>query len=188
MAVMLSPRCVVTLSAAETRTDCLPPYRMNVTNAHLSAHTDLRTVLLRDGIRAAVIHLNRLTTFRFTALYRFDEHTLHNLCFYDRENPTVHSSPDIPVLASYCVFVREQKNTFATANSLHDERVRNHPKQRLVHAYCGVPLVDRMGNMFGTICHFSIEPTPTREADIELMEAMGRLIAELDIFAAKART
>lgn len=153
----------------------------------LSTHTQLRTVLLRDGIRAAVIFLNGLTAFRFTALYRFDQDTLHNLCFYDRENPTVESSPDIPVLASYCVFVRELKDKFATADSLRDERVRDHPKQRVVHAYCGVPLVDRMGNMFGTICHFNIEPTPTREADIELMEAMGQLIKEFDTFAATAR-
>lgn len=147
----------------------------------------LRTVLLRDGLRDALIFLNGLTAFRFTALYRFDDDTLHNLCFYDRDNPTVNSSPDIPVLASYCVFVRELKEKFATADSLRDERVRDHPKQRVVHAYCGVPLVDRMGNMFGTICHFNIEPTPTREADIELMEAMGQLIKEFDTFAANER-
>ena len=154
----------------------------------LSEQTQLRTVFVRDGIRAAIIFLNGLTAFRFTALYRFDDETLHNLYFYDRENPTLASSPDIPVLASYCVFVRELKDKFATADSLRDERVRDHPKKPLVHAYCGVPLVDRMGNMFGTNCHFNIEPTPTREADIELMEAMGRLIKEFDTFAATVRT
>lgn len=154
----------------------------------LPTQARLRTVLLRDGIRAAVIFLNGLTAFRFTALYRFDDDTLHNLVFYDRENPEVESSADIPVLASYCVFVRELKETFVTTDSLRDERVRGHPKQRVVHAYCGVPLVDRMGNMFGTICHFNIEPAPTREADIELMEALGQMIKEFDALAATEQT
>lgn len=138
----------------------------------------LRRTLLSGGMRAAIIFLNHQTTFRFTAVYRFDRDTLHNLCFYDRQSPHIESSPDIPVLASYCVFVRDLKQTFSMVNSHRDERVRDHPKRISVQAYCGVPLLDNNGNMFGSICHFNIEPMPIDEMDVALLEMMGGLITE----------
>ncbi|MEH2251938.1 hypothetical protein [Nostoc sp.] len=89
---------------------------------------ELKTILDRQELRAAVIFLNGLTPHRFTSLYRFDEDTLHNLCFFDRENPTQELTPDIPVMASYCVFVRSSRGTFTTPDSLQDDRVHGHPK------------------------------------------------------------
>lgn len=145
-----------------------------------TTHAQLRHVLQHHGLRAALIYLNGLTAFRFTALYRFDNDTLRNLYFYDRENPHVEISNDIPVLASYCVFVRQLQQKFATADSFNDARVVDHPKRRQVRAYCGVPLMDRHGNVFGSVCHFNIEPMPTSERDVELMEALARLLHELD--------
>lgn len=134
-----------------------------------------------DGLRAALIYLNGLTDFRFTALYRFDRDTLHNLAFYDRANPDVLTASDIPVLASYCVFVRDLQEQFATADSATDMRVGDHPKRWQVRAYCGVPLTDRNGNVFGSACHFNIEAIPTRDRDVELLEDLGRLLGELDV-------
>lgn len=142
------------------------------------ALTALRTILRYDGARAALIFLNALTAFRFSALYRFEGETLQNLCFYDREHPDIQTSPDIPVLASYCVFVRSLKQKFSTVDSLGDERTRNHVKRRQVQAYCGVPLLDSDGNMFGSICHFNLGPMSIPEEDVALLEAMGRLIKE----------
>lgn len=57
--------------------------------------------LLKKAPEPHLIFLNGLTEHWFSSLYRFDADTLKNLYFYDRENPTLESSPDVPVIASY---------------------------------------------------------------------------------------
>lgn len=146
----------------------------------------LRAVLREQDIRAALIFLNGLTEHRFTALYRFDKETLKNLYFFDRENPTQESTPDIPVMASYCVFVRSRRSLFTTPDSLQDERVRGHPKRHEVRSYCGVPLRDINGEMFGTICHFDFRSIPISDANVELMEAVAPLIKRFMPVASEA--
>lgn len=142
--------------------------------------SELRDILFQDGIRAALIFLNHLTDHRFTALYRFDRHMLKNLYFYDRENPEELSTDEIPVMASYCVFVRDLRKKFITPNAPLDERVTDHPKQQQVQSYCGVPLVNRFGEMFGTICHFNLQPMEFNNANVDLMEIMSGLLQEWD--------
>lgn len=137
---------------------------------------ELAAILDRDGTRAAVVFLNSLTEHRFTVLYRFDDETLRSVCFYDSENPGMASTPDIPVMASYCVFVRDGGDTFAVSDSQHDMRVREHPKRKKIQSYCGVPLLDEDGRMFGTICHFDFRALPISDANVALMEAMAPLI------------
>jgi len=88
------------------------------------------------------------------------------------------STPDIPVMISYCVFVRNRRSTFTIADSLQDDRVRDHPKRQEVQSYCGVPLRDVNGEMFGTICHFDFRPIPISDANVELMEAVAPLIKQ----------
>ena len=105
----------------------------------------LKSVVEKDGVRAALIFLNGLTAHRFTALYRFDDETLKNIYFYDRDYPEVESSPEIPVQASYCVFVRSTQRTFAVADASRDERVAAHPKRHELKSYCGVPLLTNKG-------------------------------------------
>lgn len=136
----------------------------------------LKTILSTQDVRAAVIFLNGLTEHRFTALYRFDNETLKNLYFFDRENPAQESTPDIPVTASYCVFVRSLNSRFSTSGARLDERVTGHPKREELQSYCGVPLRDVNGEMFGTICHFDFRPIPISDANVELMESLAPLI------------
>jgi GAF domain-containing protein len=136
----------------------------------------LRGILGGQDIRAALIFLNGLTEHRFTALYLFDKETLKNHYFFDHENPTQAATPDIPVMASYCVFVRNSGNIFTTPDSLQDDRVCGHPKRQEVRSYCGVPLCDANGKMFGTICHFDLRPIPISAANVELMEAVAPFI------------
>ncbi len=137
---------------------------------------ELRKIIERQDIRAAVIFLNGLTEHRFTALYSFNKEILHNLYFFDSENPLQETTPDIPVMASYCVFVRNQQQRFVVADSLHDSRVASHLKQKIVQSYCGVPLLDEYGNMFGSICHFDFKPLSISDENVRLLEETGRLI------------
>jgi GAF domain-containing protein len=135
----------------------------------------MRALYQRDGIRAVLVYLNSLTAHRFTALYRFDDEMLQNLYFYDREQPTFDSCPEIPVMASYCVFVRSSRKTFAISDSITDNRLGDHCKRREIRSYCGVPLLDEDGRMFGTICHFDHRPIPIGDDSVALMEAVASL-------------
>lgn len=139
----------------------------------------LKRIVKDQGIRPGLTYLNSLTVHRFSALYRFNGETLKNLFFFDRHNPSQESLPDIPVLASYCVFVRSSGTQFCVEDATKDERVASHPKRIEVQSYCGVPLLDRFGKMFGTMCHFDIAPNQAVTAeDIELMEQMGSLLED----------
>jgi hypothetical protein len=94
-------------------------------------HT-LKAVLTSGNVRAAIAYLNSLTAYRFTSLYRFDVGTLRNVTFFDRENPGTTKCEDIPVEASYCVFVRDLNATFLLQDAEHDDRVRAHPKRATI--------------------------------------------------------
>lgn len=140
------------------------------------ALAEMRVVHQRAGTRAVLQYLNSLTAHRFTALYRFDDDMLQNLYFFDRNQPDMQTCPTIPVMASYCIFVRTRRQTFVTLDSLEDERVSGHCKRFEVRSYCGVPLVDENGQMFGTICHFDVQPLPISNENVALMEAVAQLL------------
>jgi len=144
----------------------------------LEASDKLADLLARQDVRGALRYLNGLTSFRFTALYRFDNDLLRNRCFIDRLNPDVDSTEDIPIDASYCIYVRQNQGPFLLADSLRDERVRGHRKQPTVRSYCGVPLVDGQGWMYGSVCHFDFEPHPFRESDVMLLTEVAQLLVK----------
>jgi len=141
-----------------------------------AARQGLKAAYADRGVRGAVAYLNSLTTHRFTSLYRFDGADLCNITFFDRENPGLERCADIPVEASYCVFVRDSASRFAVEDASGDERVRDHPKQATVRCYCGVPLLDPAGKMFGSICHFDLVPGRIADRDVDLLEQMAGLL------------
>ena len=142
------------------------------------ALAELKRLLREQGLRPALIFLNHLTQHRFSALYQFENDCLRNLYFYDREHPHVEHTEEIPVTASYCVFLRDSGQLFHTSDALRDERVRTHPQREKLQAYCGVPIHDATGRLFGSICHFDLEPRVISDDDVDLMEAVALLLRE----------
>ena len=143
-----------------------------------AAFRELKSAYERKGVRVAIEYLNSLTPHRFTSLFRFDGDTLRKVVFFDRQNPGEDHCEDIPVTASYCIFVRDRGETFTVEESKSDERVVGHPKRDTFQCYCGVPLLDRDDRMFGSICHFDFEPAKVSKLDIELLESMARILKE----------
>lgn len=135
-----------------------------------------REILRADGVRPALTYLNRLSAHRFTAVFRFEGGTLRNLHMVDRNDPTVERCADQPVLESYCIYVRRTAETFVTEDSASDERVAGHPKQKTVQSYCGIPLFEENGTLFGTICHFDFEPRPFGDDEVLLLEDAAPLL------------
>ncbi len=141
-----------------------------------AAIAELKRTVARSGVKAGLVFLNGLTSHRFSALYRFDDRLLKNLFFFDREHPEREISEEIPVLSSYCVFVRDSRQNFTVENSLTDDRTVKHPKRLEIIAYCGVPLLDGDGKMFGTICHFDVAPRSIDLENVELMEELATVL------------
>ena len=142
------------------------------------ALAEVKTILRNEGVRPALIFLNNMTGHRFSALYEFKDDMLRNLYFYDREYPEVESTDEIPVTSSYCVFLRETGALFHTSDALRDGRVRSHPKREQIQAYCGVPVLDAQGKLFGSICHFDLHPRVISDQDVDLMEAVAVLLRD----------
>lgn len=137
-----------------------------------------RETLRSEGVRPALELLNEVSSHRFTAVFLFDGGTLRNLHLIDREDRSVERSPDVPVLDSYCLYVRDTARQFMTEHALTDARVDGHPKQKVVQSYCGYPLQDVHGELLGTICHFDYSPVPFDEGEIYLLERVAPLLAE----------
>ena len=131
----------------------------------------------RDGVRAAIAFLNSLTTHRFTALYLFDGH-VEIAAFGTARTPRHNRRRTSRFWPHIAVYVRDSSSTFATSDSLQDERVAGHPKRLQVQAYCGVPLLDDDGRVFGTICHFDLWPMAISDENVTLLEAFSQLLPQ----------
>lgn len=143
---------------------------------HRAAVARFREILGTEGVRPALHYLNGQSAHRFTAVFRFEGGTLRNLHMIDREDHTVERCADQPVLDSYCIYVRRTAEKFITGDSTRDDRVSGHPKQNVVQSYCGIPLMEEDGTLFGTICHFDFEPVPFGDDEVLLLEDVTPLL------------
>jgi len=139
---------------------------------------DFPATLQTAGVRGALIALNRASGYRFTALYRFDEPLARNLYFYDRENPHVEAGDDYPVEASYCVYVRDGGVPFVLEDAPDCPTAPGQTAHGQVKAYCGVPVLDRDGHTFGSLCHFDLTPVAADAEGVALMQVLAKLLAK----------
>ena len=167
---------VTTLFPLEAPLRDHPQWAERVLERSPDAVGELKNALATKGLRGALRFLNSLTPHRFTSVYHFDGPTLHGVTFYDRQNPEDEGCEDIPVEASYCVFVRDRAENFIMPDASNDELAKDHPKREVVKRYCGIPLLDSAGKMFGSICHFDLEPGRITDRDVELLERMADLL------------
>ena len=134
--------------------------------------------LAQDGLRVALGYLNSQTRFRYTGAYRLSPPLLCSIEIFDRENPTVALVAEVDMQTTYCSIVGAAKQGLAVDDAALDERVRTHPAREQFAAYCGVPLLGRDGEPFGTVCHFDPRPRIGTEGQLELLERVAPLIAD----------
>ena len=139
----------------------------------------IQSALAHEGIRGALARLNALSSYRFTAMYMFDGQRVQNLYFYDRKHPEISDAremDELPVTVTYCVYVRKTGQPFVVEDALRDDQLVDHPSRNTIRAYCGVPLHGRLGQIFGTLCHFDFEPISDDESHVSLMESLSTVI------------
>ena len=137
-----------------------------------------RANIAANGLWAAMRSLNAMSPYRFTAIFGFDGDLLRNVCLVDKEDLTVKSCADQPITESYCIFIHRAPEPFSVEYALRDNRVNGHPKQRSYQCYYGIPLMDRNGNLLGTVCHFDKEAVPVSGDVVMTLDDLAPAIAE----------
>ena len=137
-----------------------------------------RSLLEEGRLADALGCLNAETPFRFTGVYRFDGLTLTNLFLYDRENGFGSDGTVARLADTYCLWIHETLSVVQMIDSSVDPRAMGHSKRELVRSYCGGPIRDDDGNLFGTICHFDFVPHVGSSCDaLPILAEVGPLLA-----------
>jgi GAF domain-containing protein len=127
------------------------------------------SVLSSSGLRPALADLLTATDYRFIAIFRIDGDRANAAVFYDRTRPDVLVAEEVPASSTYCLFARDTKKPFVTANSLDDARLDSHVARTAVQAYCGIPILTPEGKFLGTLCHYDVMPRDPKQLDLALM-------------------
>lgn len=130
---------------------------------------------LEDSLRSTLAVANARTSYRYTALFRFDDDdALTSLWTFDREHPGVDGFPlNMRVEDSYCRFVRGSGQPVVVTDSANDPRVVGHPKREVLRSYCGVPVRSAAGTIVGSLCHFDPEPRPVTPRMVTQLEELA---------------
>lgn len=156
----------------------LVPAIVSVIEAHRGESGEsIETLLARGDVRGALAQLNAATPYRFTSILRFDGDRLSSVWSFDRHSPTTDDFPlELPISASYCLFVRGNGQPFTVTDASHDPRTETHSKRGVLDAYCGVPIHATDGSLFGSLCHYDASP---QEADPSVVTELERVAAML---------
>ena len=135
-------------------------------------------LLTNAGPQSALRFLNARTRFRYTGLYRAEPPLLRNLFLFDRENPALNLSGDVKRLdETYCAIVCTGDQPFATMSSQVEERLASHPARDTIRSYCGVPIRDESGCVWGTLCHFDERPRLMSPSEIDVLTVVASSVA-----------
>ncbi|VTU38526.1 GAF domain-containing protein [Variovorax sp. RA8] len=133
------------------------------------------TILHEGGPAAALAYLNEAVPHRYSAVYRLDGDKLQNLFLHDKQGEV---RPEflatVPFEVSFCQFALRD-GTFRTHDSAQDARLDGHPYQGVMVSYHGVPLLDDLGELFGTLCHFDVSAHGLPDDEFELLEKAARI-------------
>jgi GAF domain-containing protein len=142
------------------------------------AFQQFESILERDGVRAGLAKLVERTDYRYIGIFRFEGGKANAAVHYDRLNPDVLTAQEVPDTATYCCYVRDSGGTFTTANALVDPRLTEHPAREVVLSYCGVPVMESEGKVFGTLCHYDLVTRDPDQIDLDLVIQVASALAQ----------
>jgi GAF domain-containing protein len=134
------------------------------------------SILDAQGAREALAFLVGRSSYRFIAVFRFQDGRSTAALFVDRDNPDVRSTAEVPETATYCCHVRDGKAVFYTADAMADPRLTTHVAREAIRAYYGIPILTPEGEMVGTLCHYDVEPRDPAHLSIELLLQVANLL------------
>ena len=168
----------VPLNNAPTDMDDISKARMNHHDNSQQHFAHFQALLASQGVRESLKYLVGLTDYRFIAIWRFQDGRANAAVYCDRENPGATQVTEVADTATYCCYVRDQRGVFMTAHALLDPRTEGHPAREAVPAYCGVPVMNAEGAIFGTLCLYDLVPRDPEQVDLALMLQVASALAE----------
>lgn len=136
---------------------------------------DYEHVLRNEG-PAGLSYLNARIQHRYSAVYQLNNGVLRNLYVFDKLGEVVPEFlQEVPLQDSFCQFVLRD-GVFRTVGSAEDGRLDGHKYQGAIGSYHGLPIVDNFGELFGTICHFDIEPLSMAEEEFLIFKKAARVL------------
>lgn len=138
---------------------------------------EFRTAYESGGLEGGLRYLNSFVQHRFTALYQLSGGLLKNIVLIDKQGEaTPEALQEVTLEESLCQFaIRDGQ--FKTTNTPKDQRLDGHPFQGVVMAYHGVPVLNRQGVLFGSLCHLDEEKRSLSDPDFELLQYAATVIA-----------
>lgn len=142
-----------------------------------TAFDTFRSTVRKAGVREGLAFLLQLTDYRFIGIWRFQDGKADAAVYYDRNNPSQVRATEVPDDATYCCYVRTSRGIVMIADSMQDLRTVGHPTREAIASYCGVPVMDADGQIFGTLCHYDLAPRDPEQVDTELMIQVASFLA-----------
>jgi len=135
--------------------------------------------LLEGDLFNLLEYLNRLTTHRFTGVYRFEPGWVVSVALWDRENPRIRIGADVKMKESYCWLTGLGGASYVIEDACDDARLDGHAAREAVRAYVAVLLRDKAGIPWGTLCHFDFQPRSVEPQTKARLEVFRPLIEEM---------
>lgn len=131
-----------------------------------SAEVDAFEETLAVGdVGAALDFLNTRTAYRFTFLYKYESPLARRILVHDRDALYISGRELVPISHTHFKFLLTEA-TFATGDSMLDERCNLHPSVRHFRGFCGIQLRHADGQLYGWLAHASPDAVavPANEA------------------------
>ena len=137
----------------------------------------LELTLKDDGLRSALNYLNSRVSYRFTTVYRLENQRLKVVETVDKLNESsFFSSQENLLNDSLCRFPVLQ-GIFTSSHTAADPRLTKAVYPAEVGSYTGVRLMLDNGEVFGTLCHYDLEPRAISHTEYHFLELAGKTIA-----------
>lgn len=125
---------------------------------------------------AGLDFLNARVNHRFTGVYRLEEGKFHNVYLHDKlGEATPEFLQVVPLQDSFCQFVLRD-GFFCTFNTSLDARLDGHKYQGILNTYCGVPLLNNQGELYGTLCHFDEHACPLSDEEFVFLQRAAAVL------------
>ena len=144
--------------------------RTEPTGDDTAAHFDaFHTTLESSGTREALAYLLSLSDYRFIGIFRLKGGYADAAVYYDREHPEVEKVDPAPDTVTYCCYVHDSVSPLLFKDSLREPRFEDHVARSVIRSYCGIPIMDREGNLPGTLCQYDNVPRDPDRLDLPLL-------------------
>lgn len=140
------------------------------------ALSDFTNTLESGGPNNGLAFLNARVPHRYTAVFQLRDAVLHNICLFDKQGQlTPPALREVPLKNSFCQFVLRD-GIFSTFDASSDDRLDGVQNQTAFNSYVGFPLLNNVGELFGTLCHIDYEAHPVPEAEFYFLQHAARTL------------